>query len=406
MNENPNRFPRPEFESGYQYPVHHFTTPNETFWMGVDLFMLLLLMAIVAWCLLKGRRRRPIFWVSLISVGYFGFFRTGCICSIGSIQNVALALVDKTYVLPLAALLFFLLPILFTLLFGRVFCGGVCPFGALQDIVNVKSWRIPRPVAAVLGMLPYFYLIMGLLYAVTRSSFVICRFDPFISFFRLGGDVGMILFGSLLLLASVFIGRPFCRFLCPYGALLGLFARVSVWRAKITPQCINCDLCHNACPVDAIRPPYDNKVKEDRLRGAKRVAAYLVFLPVMVLAGALLLRQVSGRLSRLHKDVRLYEMVQAWEKNPVGVQPIDVEVFYEQEGTLKDLAKRVAVVHADFRFYSTVAGAFLGLVVGLTLINLTLKRRRDTYEINEAACVACGRCFNYCPQNRAKSIQS
>ncbi|MDR3328540.1 MAG: hypothetical protein LBS63_00335, partial [Prevotellaceae bacterium] len=54
-----------------------------------------------------------------------------------------------------------------------------------------------------------------------------------------------------------------------------------------------------------------------------------------------------------------------------------------------------------FKTYSTVAGGFMGLVVGFTLIGLSVKRTRKEYEISDAKCVNCAKCFGYCPQNRA-----
>jgi polyferredoxin len=397
-----NRFPKPDFESGYQYPTFTYQVPNETVWTVIDLAVLVLMMSIVAWAVVGKKKRAPVMWISVISVAWFGFYRSGCVCSIGSIQNVALALADSSYAMPLTVLLFFVLPILFTLLFGRVFCAGVCPMGALQELVNVKNFRLSRPVAAVLGVIPWIYLAFAVLCAVTRSSFIICRFDPFIGIFRLGGDLGMIIFGAILLLAAVFTGRPFCRFLCPYGALLSLFSRVSVWKIRITPSCINCDLCHNACPLDAIRPPYENRVKESRVQGVKRILTYLVFLPVMTGAGALVLNLMSDTLSRSNKDMRLYDMVVQNAKTPQNIPPLDVEVFYAQGGTLETLTARAENILDSFRTGSAVAGGFIGLVIGCTLIGLSLKRTRKTYEIDDAACVNCGRCFGYCPQNRIK----
>ncbi|MDR1756350.1 MAG: 4Fe-4S binding protein [Culturomica sp.] len=395
-----NRFPRPDFESGYQYPDITYAVPNEAVWTSVDILLLVLLMGIVAWAVLRKRTRKPILWVSVISVAWFGFFRSGCVCSIGAIQNVALAGVDSTYILPLSVLLFFILPIGFALLFGRVFCAGVCPFGALQELVNLKNYRLSKSLTTVLGMIPWIYLIFALLYAVTRSSFIICRFDPFIGIFRLGGDLGLLLFGALLLVAAVFTGRPFCRFLCPYGALLSLFSRVSVRKISITPQsCINCDLCRNACPVDAIRPPYENKVKESRPQGVRRIVGYLIILPLLVLAGAFLMRSVSSDLSRAHKEVRLYDLVMQHEANPQGAPSLELEAFYGQGGTVEALTAAYEEIQGDFKRYATGAGALLGLVIGFTLIGLSVKRTRKHYEIDRAACVACGRCFNYCPQN-------
>jgi len=365
----------------------------------IDLFLLVALMGIVTYAVLKQRKRMPVFVVSLISILYFGFFRNGCVCSIGAIQNVTLSLSDVSYVIPLTVFLMFIIPVLFAFLFGRVFCAGVCPFGALQELVNVKNFRVSKAVSAVLSIIPWIYLVFAILYAATRSRFIICRFDPFIGFFRLGGDFGMIIFGCLLLVASVFTGRPFCRFLCPYGALLSLVSRFSVKQITITPSCINCDLCRYSCPVDAIKPPYGNKVKENRAVGVKRVLAYFVVLPVLVLTGALLMRIASDSLCAVNKDVRLYELVRQYEKHPTDVQPVDVEVFFSQQGKVDELATRVANIRVLFKTYSTIAGALIGLIVGLTLINLSLKRSRDTYEIDPAACVACGRCFSYCPQN-------
>lgn len=396
-----NRFPKPDFESGYQYPDLQYAVPNETLWVILDLLLLVALMGIVTWALYKKHTRGPIFWVSLISVGYFGFFREGCVCSIGSIQNIALALVDDSYHLPLTVLLFFLLPILFAYLFGRVFCAGVCPFGALQELVNVKNYRISEAITAALKVIPWLYLIFAVLYAVTRSQFIICQFDPFIGIFRLGGDMGLILFGALLLVMSIFTGRPFCRFLCPYGALLSLFSSVSIWKIKLTRKsCINCELCHNSCPVDAIRPPYANKLKESRSAGVRRLLGYFVVLPIMIVAGALLMRIASPNLSRAHKDVRLYDQVIQHEAQPEEELSLELEAFYGQGRSVEEITALYEAKVVEYRFWSTIAGALIGLVIGLALIRLSVKRSRKQYEINHANCVACGQCFSYCPQNK------
>lgn len=395
-----NRFPKPDFESGYEYPDLQYAVPNEVLWDVLDVTMLVALLVAATWAVVK--RRKPMIWISIVSVLYFGFLREGCVCSVGSIQNVALALVDGSYNMPWSVLAFFLLPIIFALLFGRVFCAGVCPMGALQELVNVKSGRISRPVAMVLGLLPWLYLIMTLLYALTRSRFLICQFDPFIGIFRLGGDVELLIFGVVLLIISVFTGRPFCRFLCPYGALLSIFSSLSLNKIEITKKkCVNCDLCHNSCPVDAIRPPYANSPQEERREGVKRLLGYMLFMPLLMLTGALLMRASAEGLSRAHKEVCLYDMVVEYEaQDAPETIPLEVEGFYVKGRTVEELAQSRDAVVAEYRTYATWAGALMGMVLAVALIRFSVKRRRDTYQIDQSACVACGRCFEYCPQNR------
>ncbi len=392
------RFPKPDFTSGYQYPEIIHDVPWETFWSWVDIVILVGMMCLVAWAVHRKPSRRILFSVSIVSVLYFGFFRTGCVCSIGSIQNIVLAIADDSYRLPLVVLLLFVLPLGFALFFGRVFCAGVCPMGALQELVNVRNFRISRAVAMALGFFPWIYLGFAILYAATRSQFIICRFDPFIGIFRLSGDAGMIIFGISLLLLSVFIGRPFCRFLCPYGALLGVMSSVSMKRVEVThKQCINCALCHNACPVDAIREPYANKGGENRMVGVRRVLLYLVLLPLLTIGGGWLLSSQTDTLSIAHRDVYLYNLLQHNVDNEEI--PAEVEAFHEMGRSMEDLEASVITIRQSYYHWAWIAGALIGFVLGCKLIRLSMKRTRKTYEIEPSACVACGKCFNYCPQN-------
>ena len=395
-----NRFPQPDFQSGYVFPEQYFFTPNEALWSYIDIFLLVALMGFVAWAVIKKQVRWPVIVTSIISIAYFGFFRYGCICSVGSLQNVALSLVGGVQI-PLFVLLLFILPIVFTLFFGRVFCAGVCPLGALQEIVNIKNYQLSKTVTGVLSVFPWIYLGFAVLFAITHSGFIICRYDPFVGIFRLGGPFPLMLFGVILLVFSVFTGRPFCRFICPYGAILSVFSKISFYQVKLTKkECNNCELCHNACPVDAIRPPYENKVKESRSEGVKRILRYLVFLPLMIVAGAITMSLMSDRLSRMNEDVRLYHAVVEHQANPQPTQSLKLEAFFGQEvKTVDDLFAVSEIIKSDFRRFSRIIGGFLGLVIGLTLIGLSTKRTRKTYDIDDANCICCGRCFSYCPQN-------
>lgn len=404
------RFPKPDFTSGYQYPEIIHGVPMEQLWNVVDIVLLVAMMIGVAWAAYSRRSRAMIYSTSIISVLYFGFFRSGCVCSIGSIQNVTLALTDPSYHLPWYVILIFLLPIVFTLLFGRVFCAGVCPLGALQELINVRNLRISKAVSATLGIIPWIYLAFTILYAATRSQFLICRFDPFIGIFRLGGDLGIIIFGIALLVMSVFVGRPFCQYLCPYGAVLSIFASLSWKKLGITDKtCINCGLCIRSCPVDAIRTPQTSKMKETRTTGVKRIILFAILLPLFTIAGALLVGKNSDALSKAHKSVYLYEMVVGSKDESVTGkeygEPLEVETFNAQGRSIDELKAEVDIIKHQYSIYSYLAGALIGFVIGFKLLKLSLKRSRNTYEINSARCTMCGKCFEYCPQ-RGKSVKS
>ena len=113
-----------------------------------------------------------------------------------------------------------------------------------------------------------------------------------------------------------------------------------------------------------------------------------------------LMRLASSDLSRANKDVRLYDMVERHEANPEEELSLELEAFYGQGRTLEELTSAYEAKLDEFRFYSTIAGGLIGLVIGLALIRLSVKRTRKQYEINHAACVACALCFSYCPQNK------
>lgn len=249
------RFPPPDLPANYVRPSSLFQALPRQGWLAwLDVALLVLTLALAAWFVYGRRSRRGVFWLSLFSLTYFGFYREGCICSIGAIQNIAQGLFDSSYLVPLSAILFFTLPLLFALAFGRVFCGGVCPLGALQDAVLVKAVKVPGWLAGGLSVLRYFYLGLAVLLAGNGVVYLICKYDPFVSFFRLTANHDIWFWSGAFLLLSMFIGRPYCRFLCPYGALLGIFSRFSYKRVTITPdRCIVCHLCREQCPFGSIR---------------------------------------------------------------------------------------------------------------------------------------------------------
>ncbi|UCG34205.1 MAG: 4Fe-4S binding protein [Phycisphaerales bacterium] len=248
--------PDEDIGGGYVTPEVQRPAPRAAWWDVVDMAALLVALGLSAWLVLQRRSRNWLIALTVICLVYFGFYREGCVCPIGAIQNVSVALTDPGYAIPLVVIVFFLLPLVLALLFGRVFCGGVCPLGGIQELVLLRPVEVPRRLDGVLGLFRYVYLGLAIWFATrppVDRDFVICRFDPFVGMFRLAGPADIMIFGGALLILAVFIGRPYCRYLCPYGALLSIFSRVS-WRGvTITPDKeLDCGLCAEACPYGAI----------------------------------------------------------------------------------------------------------------------------------------------------------
>ncbi len=241
---------------GYVTPQVQRPLPRAYWLQIVDVVLLGGGLGAASWLVLRRRSRNGLVALTVASVAYFGFYREGCVCPIGAIQNVAVALVDPHYAIPYVVIAFFFLPLVATLLFGRVFCGGVCPLGAIQDLVVLKPLDVPRRLDQALSLLRYVYLILAVWFAVQPAlgrDFLICRFDPFVGLFRRSGPMHMLLIGGALLIVGMFIGRVYCRYLCPYGGILALLARLSWRRVTITPNReLDCGLCGAACPFGAI----------------------------------------------------------------------------------------------------------------------------------------------------------
>ncbi|MHC4574445.1 MAG: 4Fe-4S binding protein [Planctomycetota bacterium] len=145
MGWGAERFPPPEFESGYELPpVTNITqaVPRGDIYEYLDVAVLLAALGLSSYLVLKKRSRRWIFGLMIFSLAYFGFWRKGCVCPIGGIQNVVLSLFDASYAMPVTVTLFFLLPLIFTLFFGRTFCAAVCPLGAIQDLAACVCLRM------------------------------------------------------------------------------------------------------------------------------------------------------------------------------------------------------------------------------------------------------------------------
>jgi polyferredoxin len=155
--------------------------------------------------------------------------------------------------------------LLISLLIRKAFCSWLCPVGTLSEAlwkvgrdIFKRNWILPKWVDIPLRSLKY--LLLGLfLYAVgSMSSDAIAAFlqGPYgliadvkmLNFFRYL-TIGSAVTIGFLLIASIFVQNFWCRYLCPYGALMGIVSLFSPARIRRDPDpCIDCGKCAKACP--------------------------------------------------------------------------------------------------------------------------------------------------------------
>jgi len=190
----------------------------------------------------KGFRYRK--WLLLLSVGVAGFYLTGLLCPLCSVQNVFIKW-NTAY------LLLVLVPVVLTLFAGRVYCGYVCPYGALQELFHIHAWapKIPARWRRILGLVKYAVLVYLVIHVLATWTEIWRDMTPFRALFALGGTPLTIGLAAGFAVLSVFVWRPFCEVFCPLGALLSLVSRVSVFRLEPDASCVSCGACTAKCPA-------------------------------------------------------------------------------------------------------------------------------------------------------------
>lgn len=164
--------------------------------------------------------------------------------------GLAAALTDIRMIAPGMAAIVIL--ILMTFVTGRTFCAHICPVGTIQELAS----RIPgkkfmiqnRAAPQAVRLVVLAGVIAGIIWSVNLPAYTGAE-----AFFSLALTTGFFVFAAILI-ASVFVYRPLCRFICPFGAVFAGATAVGKTCIARTDACINCRKCEKVCPTGEAGP--------------------------------------------------------------------------------------------------------------------------------------------------------
>ena len=187
------------------------------------------------------------------------------VCPFGGVVSIYQVATAGTFVQKIHESSFVLMAIAFgiALLVGPAFCGWACPLGSVQEWIGKIGRRIfgkrynrmvPPRLDQALRYLRYLILAWVIYLTAVTGILVFADYDPYFTLFNFYSDEvalsGLVILGLVALL-SLFVERPFCKYACPYGAVLGTFNFFRVFGIKRNvATCINCKACDRACPMN------------------------------------------------------------------------------------------------------------------------------------------------------------
>jgi polyferredoxin len=182
------------------------------------------------------------------------------ICPLGGLENLWSWVGGKANLQKLfsGTMTLFFFTLVFVFIFGRAFCGNICPFGTLQEFfgkISGKKIELPFKIDRILRFAKYLILVFITVMAWITATIWISPYDPIVAFSHIWAGPGGIaesgiagfIFLLIIIFASIFIDRFFCKYFCPAGAMYGVIAKISPLKIKRNKSCDSCGKCSKAC---------------------------------------------------------------------------------------------------------------------------------------------------------------
>jgi ferredoxin len=212
--------------------------------------------------LTKGQfNRKTRLWYYLGAVVLFGVALGSDPSPMGTVKDAIVLLAKEGVIFPprIIALTVFLLTVV---LANKAICAWGCQFGVLQDLVFrlnrnqadtaglLKQYKVPFAIAN--GVRVAFFLAFTVVAIVVGMDFIE-YVDPFKTFNPAHLGITGAIAAGILLVASLFIYRPWCHFFCPFGLVSWLLERFSLHKIRVNESaCTMCGSCERACPTDVM----------------------------------------------------------------------------------------------------------------------------------------------------------
>lgn len=153
--------------------------------------------------------------------------------------------------------------LMLSILLGPVVCSYMCPLGSIQEWFGKigkkrfgKKYNhfIPAKIDKYLRYLRYVSLILTVYLTTNSLKLIFLEVDPYYALFHFWTDevtVASLLVLLLILIGALFVERPWCKYACPFGAVVGLSNFLRIFKLRRNEHtCISCGLCDNVCPMN------------------------------------------------------------------------------------------------------------------------------------------------------------